>query len=286
MKALSALLRAGLLASTTLVLLLPDPAHAAPITVSNAGYWLETVGTNTIGIAAGGTPAGTVTSLFVANTDPLAGTTATASLPSGATTAPVVDPTGLWARRALNPNAAQLAPLTVVFSNGPDQASFTGRDLTGLVAMPLVAGLSVNAAGNPLRPIVSWNLPAGAGDVDFIQIVFYNDDTNLEIGNRVTRPGDTTSFQFASDLPLNFNFVINVRLIDLAVDGDPFVSGNIQRQSRAYINYTSPVPEPTTALLLAGGLAGLGWLQLQRRANRNGRPLWGKAACPGPLDKP
>lgn len=264
-RSLPAFCRAGLVASTTLALLAADPADATPVTISNAGYWLETVGTNTIGIAAGGTPAGTVTTLFVANTDPLPGTTATASLPSGATGAPVPDATGLWARRALNPNAAQLAPLTVVFSNGPDQASFTGRDLSGLVAMPLVTGLTVAAGADPFRPLVSWTTPANTGDVDYVQIVIYNDDSNLELA-RVTRPAGTTSFQFTNPLPASTPFAFNIRLFDAFDDNAPFTSDNILRQSRAFINYVTPVPEPATALLLAAGLAALGWQQRRSRA--------------------
>jgi len=240
---------AGLLASTA--------AGAVPVTISNAGYWLDTVGPNTINLGGGGAPGGRVSTLFVANTNPLPGTTATASLPSGATSAPTLDGTGLWARRANNPNAQQTQALTVTFSNGPDQAVFTGRDLTGLVAMPLVANLAVSGTVDPFLPLVTWDTPAGTGDVNFVQLVFYNDDTNLEV-NRVTRPAGTTSFQFGIVLPFGSNVTIDVRLVDLFDDNAAFTAGNIQRNSRTYINY-SPVPEPATTALLAAGLAALGW---------------------------
>ena len=250
------------------VTLYAGEAASVPITVSNAGYWLETVGTNTIGIANGGSAQGISTALFVANTTPdtTGGTTATATQNGVAAGAVGVDGV-LWARRVLNPTATQLTPLTVTFTNGADQAAFTGRDLTGLSAMPLVGNLQVSNTGNAFIPSVAWALPtaAGAGDVDFVQLVFYNNATDAEIGTRVTLASTATSYQLTTTLPANFDLVVNVRLIDLYDDNAAFVSGNIQRESRAYANYITPIPETGTAVMTLLGLAVLSWRARPRR---------------------
>lgn len=270
--------------AAVLVGLLASSAQAAPITVTNAGYWLETVGTNTIGLAGGGSAAGVSTTLFVANSSPdiTGGTTATAVQNNASLGAVGVDGL-LWARRVLNPSAAQLTALTVNFSNGGDTASFTGRDLTGLNAMPLMQSLEVIGAINPLSPLVSWALPDSAltGDLDLIQLVFYNDDTNLEVGNRVTLASTATSFQINSVLPVDFNLVVNVRLVDLFDDNAAFVTGNIQRESRAYANYTATVPEPASLALASLALAALGvsGRRARLRSTATAWPLLHAPAC-------
>lgn len=245
-------------------------ATAVPITVTNAGYWLETVGTNPLGIAAGGPQHGTVTTLFVANTSPdiNGGTTAVASQNGFAAGAVGVDGV-LWARRVLNPTAAQLTPLTVTFANGADRTPFVGRDLSALSPMPLVEDANVDGAVNPSSPLVTWTLPAAAaaGDVDFVQLVFYDNATNGEIGSRVTLAPTATSYRIVSTLPVGLDLVVNVRLVDLYDDTAAFTFGNIQRMSRSYSTYVVPVPEPGTAVMAALGLVALAW-RLRRRAPR------------------
>jgi hypothetical protein len=62
--------------------LLATSASAVPVSVSNVGYFLDTIGSNSIGIAGGGSPGGTSSTLFVANTSPgggAGGTTASAT---------------------------------------------------------------------------------------------------------------------------------------------------------------------------------------------------------------
>ena len=71
-----------------------------------------------------------------------------------------------------------------------------------------------------MRPVVSWATPAAGltGDVDFIQLVLHNDDTDLQVGNFVTRPAIARSFQFLNRLTPNYILVIDVRLLDLFDD--------------------------------------------------------------------
>lgn len=78
-----------------------------------------------------------------------------------------------------------------------------------------------------------------------------------------TRSATATSFDLAGPLPAGFALTVNVRLYDLAKDAGPFDAGNVLRASRACVNYSVPVPEPTTALML---LAGLGLLLAFRRS--------------------
>jgi hypothetical protein len=121
--------------------------------------------------------------------------------------------------------------------------------------------LTVDDSVNPLSPRISWELPSGPGvDIDQIQLLFFNDDTDARVGGQPTLSGSTTSFQITSVLPAGFNLVTNVFLFDLIDDSQPFVRENILRGSRAYVTYSSPVPEPSTVLLMVAGLAAMvGW---------------------------
>lgn len=248
-------------------------AHAEPVTVSNVGYYLDTIGANSIGVAGGGSTAGTPSTLFIANTSPgggAGGTTASSAyLTTGTPTGgPVLgDSTGnFWVRRALNPVPADLDALKVVFSNGSDSTELITASLQGRTVMPLAIGFSLS--GDPFSPLLSWTLPNGV-DIDRIQMVFHNDNTNLEVGSRVTRSGSTTSLQLANALPEGFDIVFDLRLIDLddrIQPGQNWGAADILSQSRTYISYTVPnrVPEPGTMLLL--GIAGLAAGLMRRRS--------------------
>jgi hypothetical protein len=170
----------------------------------------------------------------------------------------------------LNPSAAQLAPLSVVFSNGGDTASFTGRSLVGLTAMPLAQNLAVDPSSDPFGPVLSWALPVNADlDIDLVQLVFYSNTTNLEVGSRQVLAATATSFDLTGPLPLSFDLTINVRLVDLFDDNAPFTSANISSESRAYVNYLTPsvaaIPEPETYALMLAGLGALGFVARRRK---------------------
>lgn len=262
------------LAVSALALFTALPALADPITVNYAGYRLETIGANTINIGAGGSVAGTPRTLFVAQLAPIAGTTATATLSGAASFGPFYNaPSNEWTRVVLNPTAADLGPVNVTFANGADSTTVVGRDLNGLTPIKLVTGITVDASVDPFGPKVNWTLPTETGDVDFVQLIFYNDDTNLEVGTRQTLAASATSFDLygpgtSGELPLGYHLTIEVRLVDLFNDSLPLDTANIQRDSRAYINYTAPsvaaVPEPSTYATLAAGLVALGWVRRRK----------------------
>jgi hypothetical protein len=134
------------------------------------------------------------------------------------------------------------------------------RDLFGLKVMPLVRSFTIS--GNPFSPLLSWTLPQGTGiDIDRVELVFYNDDNDTEIGTRVLRPGTTTSCQIQSVLPEGLDLVFNLRLLDLddrVLPGTDWTAGDILSQSRRYWAYTVPnrVPEPgALSLVLLAGVA-------------------------------
>jgi hypothetical protein len=245
---------------------------ADPITIDYAGYWLENIGSNPLGIAGGGSPTGRLTTLFVAETTPgsAEGTTASANFAGVATYGPfVVD--GFWVRRVSDPGPDQLGALTVEFQNGADTASFTGRSLAAVAPIPLVEGLTVDASAEPFGPLVSWALPASTGfDVDHVQLVFYSNETGAEIGRRVTLPPTATAYDIIGPLAPGLDLLINVRLVDLYDDAAPFTTENIQSMSRTYVSYLAPVPEPGSALMLALGLTALSCRRRLARALRHG----------------
>lgn len=242
--------------------LLATWAGAAPLTVSNAGYFLDTIGTNSIGIAGGGSPGGTATTLFVANTSPTGGTGGTTGAATilGTPTSVVYSANeNLWARRALL-NDFQRNALTVTFTNEVDSTVVVTRDLLGVNVMPLAPSFTIS--GDPFSPLLSWTLPDGTDiDIDRVGLVFYDDDTNIEIGARVFRPGTTTSYQIQGVLPEGLNLVFNLRLIDLddrILPGMEWTTGDILSQSRSYLAFAVPnrVPEPgALSLVLLAGLA-------------------------------
>jgi hypothetical protein len=246
--------------TTTLTVSLP--AQALPVTITGAGYWLETVGANTVGVP--GSTEGLVSTFFVASTDPPAsgGTTASASINGNPVSAPVTASPDLWTRRITDPGAFQRQSLSVTFSNGSDSASFTGHSLLGLDAMPLAPSFTADGSADPQAPLLSWTLPSGAGDIDRIQLVFYNNATDAELGTRITLPATATGYQLLGPLPVGLDLTVNLRFVDLADDAAPFEAGNVLRLSRSYLNYTvSAVPEPGTLAMLAAGLALLGGLR-------------------------
>lgn len=248
-------------------------AQAVPVTITNAGYWLETVGPNTLGVP--GSAEGLVSTFFVANTDPPAtgGTTASASINGNPVSAPVTVSSGLWTRRATDPGAFQLQALSVTFDNGADSATFTGQSLLGLSPMPLAPSFQADGSADPLAPLLSWTLPSGAGDIDRVQLVFYNNATDAEIGSRITLPATATSYQLLGPLPAGLDLTINLRFVDLADDAAPFDAGNVLRLSRSFVNHlTSPVPEPGTWVMLAAGLGLLCLLSAPRAGLHPARP--------------
>ena len=238
-------------------------AMATPVTFSAAGYWLENVGPNTVRI---GPPGGGERTFFISNdTSPSAnaGTTATAAFPDSSA-APAPGFNGLnWLRGILSTSpdyANSLAGYDVTFTNGSDTAVFRGQSLLGVELLPLALNLSIDGSLNPFSPQVTWTLPSGDGvDVDRIQLLFYNDDTDAQVGGQPTLGGDATSFSITGPLRPGFNLAVNVFLFDLIDDSAAFTRENILRGSRAYVNYTAPlaVPEPTSMLL---ALAALGIL--------------------------
>jgi hypothetical protein len=259
--------------SALLGLVAAAPAFAVPITIDYAAYRLENSGANTLGQP--GSADGTVRALFVAGITPDAGTTATATLSGAPTFGPSYDASSdQWFRNAFNPSPADLGPLTVTFQNGADTATFVGPDLTGLTPMKLAQNLTVDASVDPFGPTVNWILPTDTGDLDLIQLVFYSDVTNLEVGTRQLLGAGSTSFDLYGPgtgglLPLGYQLTVEVRLIDLFDDSLPYSVENAYRISRAFVNYTAPtstaVPEPGTSVLM---LAGLGLLASVARRRR------------------
>lgn len=240
---------------------------ADPITITNAGYWLESVGPNTVGVAGGGEPGGRLRTFFISNdTNPSggAGTTATATFGDGSVAPSPFFQNNEWARGFASTSGllpAALKGYNVQFANGSDSANFMGQNLENVTPLPLALNLTVDGSVNPLSPLISWQLPSGPGvDTDRIQLLFFNDDTDARVGGQPTLSGSTTSFQITSVLPAGFNLVTNVFLFDLIDDSQPFVRENILRGSRAYVTYSSPVPEPSTMLLIVAGLGAMvGW---------------------------
>ena len=156
----------------------------------------------------------------------------------------------LWARRALL-NDFQRNALTVTFANQADSTVLVTRDLLGVNVMPLAPSFTIS--GDPFSPLLSWTLPDGTDiDIDRVGLVFYDDDTNIEIGTRVFRQGTTTSYQIQSVLPEGLNLVFNLRFFDLddrVVPGSTdWTNADILSQSRSFLAYTVPSRVPDTCL--------------------------------------
>lgn len=248
---------------------------AAPVTASNVGYYLDTIGSNSIGISGGGSASGMRTTLFLANTTPTGGaggTTATATIGPGnsPTSVGFIAGENLWARRAALDDFQRNA-LSATFMNGPDSTTVLTRDLFGISNMPLAPSFTLS--GDPFSPLLSWTLPEGNGfDIDRVGLAFYNDDTNTEIGTRVFRSGATTSFQIRSVLPEGLNIVFDLRLFDLddrILPGETgWGNGDILSLSRTYLAYSVPtrISEPAALSLVL--IAGLAAAAARRRQTR------------------
>lgn len=230
--------------------------QAAPIGVTAPYQFIDTYGSNTIGVTA------MTYDEFGAFATPTgaAGTTAVAVRGAFTTTVPWVGGTAnpTQFNRLIAYDPANTGAFQITFANGNDRTVVTTPTITGATLTPPVQNIQIASGGT--NPTFTWTVPAGVRPDDIRINIYDHGRTRLD-GNGVDLvysrdfAGTTTSFTvpgtLAGGLPLQLDnrYTLEIAIVDTRSNGLATSQSDLLSRSRTFVDFV-PVPANAPAVYL------------------------------------
>jgi hypothetical protein len=142
-------------------------------------------------------------------------------------------------------------------SSGPISATYsrTGLD-TGIFTDRFLFTIDQNGLGSGSITTILSGLSGGAGDLDFLNVTFFNGTTTFDVN---TGPNGALEQGGLLNVPITFG-VQNVLTVNYESRGEGAFSGVLS------FSPTAPIPEPATWAMMLVGFGAIGFAMRRRNA--------------------